>query len=147
MSSGVTHARWGAMYATVMTAGAYSGRIWPEAAIGAWAGLIITPDIDHSATTVEEKRWYKIARPLGVAWQAFWCPYSTAMKHGGVSHWPVIGTLTRVAYLALAASVVCALAGLPPLVWVRWVEPVTFSRFFAGWAGSDVLHAVLDATD
>ena len=37
--------------------------------------------------------------PINRAWYYIWHPYGLLMTHRGVSHWPLIGTLTRVLYI------------------------------------------------
>jgi uncharacterized metal-binding protein len=88
---------------------------------GVLAGALITPDLDVQGPT----RAHTIARRsggclFGWLWRLLWMPYSYIIprhRHP-LSHWPVIGTLTRLLYLGLLAWAVLSVAGLPlPLIW------------------------------
>lgn len=73
--------------------------------IGGFLGLLITPDIDHHARTVEEVRFYQLGKVPGVVWEWLWYGYALFVPHRGLSHWPVIGTLSRMLYLAVLLRV------------------------------------------
>ncbi|MDE3048256.1 MAG: DUF2227 family putative metal-binding protein, partial [Verrucomicrobiota bacterium] len=60
-------------------------------------------------------------------------PYSYLFRHRGISHMPVVGTLTRVLWLSLLLWLFCGLT-LPPL----WFA-------LAGLAVADLFHILLDA--
>ena len=94
----------------VAAVGLMGGIIWPVvtvpalvAALGVVAGAILSPDLDQPMITWSEWFIIKLLPPLswipGLLMVAYWLPYSLMMKHRGVSHWPVIGTLTRIAYM------------------------------------------------
>lgn len=40
-----------------------------------------------------------LIRPISFTWYVLWEPYALMLTHRGVSHWPIIGTLTRFGYL------------------------------------------------
>lgn len=42
---------------------------------------------------------YGILAPISTLWFYFWAPYATLLTHRGLSHWPIIGVLTRVYYI------------------------------------------------
>lgn len=90
--------------------GLTGGIIWPVvtapalvAALGVVAGAVLSPDLDQPMITWSEWFVIKLLPPLswipGLLMVGYWLPYSLMMKHRGVSHWPVIGTLTRIAYM------------------------------------------------
>ena len=63
--------------------------------------FLLSPDMDLN-TSDPMKNW-------GVL-RWFWRPYANLFKHRGVSHMPILGTLTRVAYIFLLIYVVFAVA-------------------------------------
>lgn len=112
--------------------------------LGSVVGLICTPDIDHHATTYEEKRMYRINPILGVIWQLYWTPYQLCIPHayGRRSKWshaPVFpGTFIRFIYLLWL-----------PLLWTySQVDTSLFLIFwtsvFVGQSVQDIRHAQLD---
>lgn len=50
--------------------------------------------IAHLAPLLPTLLW-----PINRAWYHFWGPYGALLTHRGVSHWPIIGTYTRVFYI------------------------------------------------
>ena len=44
-------------------------------------------------------------RPISFAWYIIWEPYALLLTHRGISHWPIIGTLTRIWYLSLVCYI------------------------------------------
>ena len=97
---------------------------------GVITGLAITPDHDLAENFSREP---------------FWFLYGYAFKHRGISHWPVIGTMTRAVYLALLV--------VPLFVaWGRWDLVVWFGQskwlpiWLAGLMAADALHWGLDLT-
>jgi uncharacterized metal-binding protein len=61
----------------------------------------------------------------------FWLPYGLAFRHRHIlSHFPVIGTLTRVAYVGV------------PILLIAWRLGVDFSAI-PGWAERIVVYAVI----
>jgi uncharacterized metal-binding protein len=80
-----------------------------------------------------------------------WRPYARLFKHRGVSHMPVVGTLTRIVYLSLIlyvlGTVAESLLGLTlPISMLDlhhfWV-PET-ACVLAGLVGADMIHLVAD---
>lgn len=63
--------------------------------------FLLSPDMDLN-TSDPMKNW-------GVL-RLLWRPYANLFKHRGISHMPILGTLTRVAYILLLVYVVCAVA-------------------------------------
>lgn len=133
---------------------------------GAIMGFLLTPDLDLEGLTEEEKRLRKI--PIfGFLWQWFWYGYAMLFDHRGLSHKPVIGTATRLAYLLLLGVVATLLTlGVSTLLlgvgtlaiddlaimllpWVWLIELVVTTpwvavTFFAVWCMQDFGHLLLD---
>ena len=42
-----------------------------------------------------------IMYPINRVWYFLWEPYAILLTHRGISHWPILGTLTRVCYLSI----------------------------------------------
>jgi uncharacterized metal-binding protein len=97
---------------------------------GILTGVVITPDMDLAENFSGEPFWYL---------------YGRLFKHRGVSHWPVVGTLTRIAYTAVF---------LVPFIWLFgygwWLVLQIRTGFFfvwlAGLSAADTLHYLLDIT-
>lgn len=59
-----------------------------------FGGLYLSPDLDIEYTNPNcIKRW----RAIGLAW--VWLPYRHLFRHRGISHWAIIGTAIRLAWL------------------------------------------------
>lgn len=80
-----------------------------------------------------------------------WRPYARLFKHRGVSHTPVVGTLTRIVYLSLILFILATVGEslLGPMLPISihgmhhfWV-PET-ACVLAGLVGADVIHLVAD---
>lgn len=143
MPSGRTHAFVAVPIAVTLTGVAVGASLLVSpvcvgVGLGAWAGLLVTPDIDHHYVTHEEQR---IARHMGCVvgwlWRMYWWPYESLNAHRGASHtWPR-GTLERFVYLCwplLIASLWLQVAE----VWLFWLCVV------AGWSVQDIAHIALD---
>ena len=118
------------------------------------------PDLDHDSLTRTETRIRRIpvlGRPLHLLFVAFWYPYARMSKHRGPSHWPVVGTLSRLGYIIVMLVLLNAvgrwiLFGTPKhwadpllslLVWgVR--NPVRAGAWMAGECLADLLHSLAD---
>lgn len=100
--------------------------------VGLTIGLLVTPDLDMKQITLEERRAMRVP-VLGRLWVMLWWPYAALIPHRSpISHWPVIGTLLRAAWLGLIVTGVSwlirsqgvtidpALLGLLPFVLVAW---------------------------
>ena len=80
------------------------------ASAGCLSGVLISPDLDMANRTVSETvviRWLGV---LGYLWMVLWKPYACLHKHRGISHVPLIGTLTRVGYLAVCYVIIHCVA-------------------------------------
>jgi uncharacterized metal-binding protein len=146
-----------------------------EYAIGALVGIMLTPDLDVDAGNIanqiirekiggkpsarqKDKPWFIVRRGVawivGKAWDGLWHFYRKSVKHGSpLSHFPVISTLFRLAYLFLLLIVLpyFALAVFVPGAWdigveIRWWIDlaVRHHQVILGLIGSDVIHWGLD---
>jgi uncharacterized metal-binding protein len=109
-------------------------------ALGCLAGLVISPDLDLRGISYAEWVWTRI--PLigwlltGI-WFTYWLVYPKLVRrHRGISHVPVIGTLTRVAYLAPLVTVIGYWAGVSPTLELA----VVLGSGVIGLAISDLGH-------
>lgn len=127
------------------------------AALGTALGLIIDPDMDCNSTLAQmnASRWrmMQLWRPVGYLWFALWYPYGVSFSHRGVSHTPIIGTATRLLYLAIFPSmlaVILAAAGVdvasPLAAAADWVARHNnyFIVAIIGLSLSDIIHWVMD---
>jgi len=64
--------------------------------LGMLIGGLVTPDYDLEVIVTKEM--IKKVPMIGKLWCAYWKPYAENFTHRGVSHDPVIGTLTRAIY-------------------------------------------------
>lgn len=110
-----------------------------------FSSLLLSPDLDlrHNAA---RRRWGL----LGFVW----LPYTKIFKHRGVSHSLLLGTLTRLGYLALLA-VIAALALSYFNVWTISVTQLPWTKLDLWLAGillaglwlPNILHALVDRLD
>ena len=120
------------------------------ASCGAWAGVVLSPDLDTKAS-IPRGRW----RAVGLGW--LWRPYCYYIPHRSVlSHGPIVGTVLRVVYaygclyaLAQAVTLALGVAGYEVFVPALSAESVplffTFlASAFSGLAMADVVHWILD---
>ena len=74
--------------------------------IGVLYSIVISPDSDVDSGFIG---YYYIRRVFGKIgdwyWSNLWKPYAKNFKHRGVSHIPVVGTLTRLIYVLVPVSV------------------------------------------
>ena len=152
MASGKIHIT-GTLLLTPLTAGLawhLTGGDVPTtvlASAGCLSGVLISPDLDMANRTISETvviRWLGV---LGYLWMVLWKPYACLHKHRGISHVPLIGTLTRVVYLAVCYVLLHCVARefyqLDLLAWPQqyWQHGLVL---FAGLTISDVGHWALD---
>jgi uncharacterized metal-binding protein len=93
-----------------------------------FSSLLLSPDLDLARSDAS-RRW-GIARVL-------WLPYARLFRHRRTSHRPVLGPVSRIAYLALLVAAAGALA--------QWVRGGRLGFAWPGWrlAGSVVLGLYL----
>lgn len=68
-----------------------------------FGGLFLSPDLDTNSLPLKRWGWLKY----------IWYPYRDAVPHRGISHTPIVGTSTRLLYLAGILS-----AGLWGMGWL-----------------------------
>lgn len=93
----------------------------PEAGLvtaGVLAGLLVHPDLDQSR-------------------QPYWSLYARLRRHRGLSHWPVVGTLERAAWLLGPVALALWWAGAGP----RWELA---GLWLLGLGLADLLHGAMD---
>ena len=118
------------------------------AALGCLLGLLIDPDLDQEMIT--RSRWRIIKVPvvgilLGSLWVGLWLPYALMMPHRKLSHVPILGTMTRLAYLAIFVVVLGVLSYFGVIPWIPWhylsqVDPVLLIYGIGGLCISDIGH-------
>lgn len=64
--------------------------------VGVLATLAIDPDLDVNGWGGGKLRLRKLWKPLGWIHRTYFYPYEVFFRHRGISHWPVVGTLTRI---------------------------------------------------
>ena len=117
----------GSVYALSATWG-YSPQEQMLTVSGILTGVVITPDMDLAENFSGEPFWYL---------------YGRLFKHRGISHWPVIGTLTRMIYMAIFL-----VPALFAFGWGWWLIVQLQGKWFYIWAvglmAADALHYGLD---
>ena len=102
---------------------------------GVLSGWALDPDLDWNGWAGGKWRLRKLWRPLGWAWRTLFFPYEIFTTHRGISHWSVIGTLTRLLYLSPLLAVWAKFGTVPWAVVGLWA---------LGLVLSDLLHVVMD---
>jgi uncharacterized metal-binding protein len=97
--------------------------------------IIVSPDLDQESISYVEWRIVRYTLGLGFLWLLYWWPYSRLIPHRHISHWPILGTLTRILYLA-PAWYGGWLLGVRPASWVVWAA--------LGLTASDLVHWLRD---
>lgn len=120
----------------------YGWRVGLATALGCAAGVFLSPDLDMEQRTVSETLLYRLHPLVGFPFRAFWFPYAKLFTHRGVSHWPLVGTVTRLAYIAVWAAAVW-LVVRQPVIPPFWEWPETWGAV-VGLCISDVAHWVCD---
>lgn len=111
------------------------------AAIGAFSGLVVEPDLDQDAQAAPLSTMRETGGDgLANLWRIYWSPYARLLPHRCFwSHAPVVGTLGRILYLLPLWGPVCFL----------WTKLFGFpaGQLFAltvGLCWTDALHYVMD---
>ena len=119
------------------------------AGVGCFCGIFISPDLDMRQRTVSETTLLRWSLGIGYIWIVLWYPYAVLFRHRGISHMPMVGTVTRVLYLLVIAlliqHIVHSSLDSQWSAW-NWVEQNqrSLAIFIAGLAISDLGHWVLD---
>ena len=126
-----------------------------EYAAGALVGIMLTPDLDvdggYIGNTIIRN---KFGRWVEKGWDVFWYPYRKSLKHGSpLSHFPVVSSVLRLAYLFLFLLVIpyFILGFILPSAWNMgmeihwWVALIArHYKIVLGLIGSDIIHWTLD---
>lgn len=144
MASGRQHATAGAVLCLPVGTAVWLTTNRPEwgllAAAGCLAGVAVHPDLDQEGVDSSEYAIIKWTLGVGFVWTALWYPYARLLRHRSFwSHFPLVGTLGRLAYLYVAvwlASRVFKFA-LPSM-------GVEFVIVGIGLCVSDTAHFVMD---
>lgn len=104
--------------------------------------VLIGPDLDVDEGNISIDYMRRIFPPLVFVWQVLWFPYAKIMRHRGISHFPVIGTFSRIAYILLIVWGIQAILRQPLFVpdlanMGNWI-------IFGGMAFSDLFHWISD---
>lgn len=157
MSSGKAHARASKALAPIAALGTagfcqLAGDYLPGSALAGLGALlgcgivgqILGPDLDQKSVTANEQyvlRRLGILAPLGWAFVAYFSIYAWALPHRHpFSHFPVMGTAGRLAYLLWGPLWLIMSRDIPVPVWAA----VLFVGMVAGLAVSDTAHYVMD---
>jgi uncharacterized metal-binding protein len=111
--------------------------------IGALLGILISPDLDLMETgNYSMVILGKASHFLAKIWRLFWWPYAKLSHHRGFSHWPIIGTILRVAYMILWSWIIMLI--ISPLG-LRWtLNYSVLMPIVLGLVLSDFVHTLLD---
>ncbi len=106
-------------------------------ALGAISSLMLSSDLDQPYSMAR----LRLTRRFGIL-ARMWCTvYDRLFRHRGLSHTPVIGTLTRLAWLALPLAILAFLCYLSPPP-IEWWRPIIW--WVGGLMLADTLHAAMD---
>lgn len=136
MANGIAHAKTATIAATVITVGSVALAVvyGPDAfacAAGAWAAIIVEPDLDSHIVTTSERTIMRFNRVLGFLWICYWYPYQRMFRHRSFwSHMPGVSTAIRLLYVGWLPMLL-----FPHPAWV-WV--------WLGMTLNDMVHATLD---
>jgi uncharacterized metal-binding protein len=155
MSAGKVHVQ----ASVLMAAGFFVGTLFTrdvsdiEYSIGAMVGALITPDLDVDKAYIGDKyilkRFGKVPHSV---WRACWHFYRRSIKHGSeLSHFPVVGTVFRLAYLfffaiVLPSYLMAFFFGIDPAAEVAWWfgKVCQHWKIVVGLTASDTHHYFMD---
>lgn len=101
---------------------------WFGVAAGAFAGLLLSPDLDVDGGNISDYFIRDVHSVLEFIWDVWWYVYRRVVGHRSFfSHFPVVGTVIRVLYFFPAFF---AIKAYPPL--------------FLGLLVADVIHFLMD---
>jgi len=116
--------------------------------IGHAMGIIIGPDLDLRTRTRAERHLQRIALltwPLLIMSTLYAIVFGSGrwpFTHRGISHWPVIGTLTRWLWFGSPVALLLIVTGNETALTSAW--PALFWAFL-GNCLSDLVHIIADA--
>lgn len=93
--------------------GSFPCGVTPVNALYKFFKTLLTPILGSHGQWLAHALTFKPAFLVAKIWNAFWIPYAFIFTHRGLSHWPIIGTLTRIWYVYYAATFVMKAFGLP----------------------------------
>ena len=148
MSSGVAHARATAVLTpiTAVTVAYYTESLFLAslAAAGCACGIILSPDLDLEQTTRSERVLLNKSPLLGKLFKIYWYPYGVFIPHrSAISHFPVVGTLSRVAYLLIIPALLAYQHDKVPQL-IEWVMSDITLFLVLGLIVSDTAHTLMD---
>ncbi len=119
------------------------------ATAGCLSGIFISPDLDMPTRTVSESTLLRWSWGVGYIWIFLWYPYAVFFKHRGISHCPLVGTCTRLVYLAGLAFLLQEVLRQSMEVdgqLIIWLQDhyLPLVIFAAGLAISDIGHWIMD---
>lgn len=129
MSSGLWHNRATVASTVICTTLAfpYEPMIALCVTIGGLSGILLTPDLDQPTLNRVENQLLKnkslLLRLFGFAYVGFFSPYAYMFSHRSFwTHWPIIGTLGRLFYIALIFGIIRLLATPIDYVILLWQQ-------------------------
>lgn len=154
MPDGKTHAGFTVLLGITVSAVGMNVSMAPDIntvlTVGILSGVIITPDLDLQTGCISQSLVRKHAGCIiGTAWSMLWYPYAAIVHHRSwLSHAPFIGTVLRLAYLALMAWIVTVILS-------RFGVHIPFINEIPGWlpwyagglALSDLVHIIMDKAE
>jgi uncharacterized metal-binding protein len=160
MADGKTHSRAGVIFigatsvlSTVYIRHAVNNEFALSLMAGSILGWLMPPDLDLPNRTHDEHRIMNLNPILGRLWVGFWASYGQVFGHRGISHWPIIGTLTRILWLfrhLILFVVFLALLETANYIDINVdflnIEPNLYvlGGILIGWIGQDLVHLALD---
>lgn len=121
--------------------------------VGSILGWLMPPDLDLPQRTYDEHRIINLNPIAGTIWVGFWASYGQVFKHRGISHTPVIGTLTRVFWLFrhmiayIFVTIILSWTGLLTIsdeINLPSISTSILLGIFLGWVFQDFIHLSLD---
>lgn len=117
MSSGLWHNRATITATTICTLLAlpYEPTIALCVAIGGLSGILLTPDLDQPTLNRVENQLIKnkslLLRLVGYVYVTFFSAYAYMFGHRSFwTHWPIVGTVGRLLYIAIVFGIIRLLA-------------------------------------
>lgn len=120
----------------------YSPSAATYCAVGALAGILISPDADLCPNVTYHYVRKYAGLPAWALWTVIWKPYSFLPHRGFISHAPIVSTVIRLLYLWLWIWPVWHYLELPYPVFT-----VNAGWWLLGLGLADFCHAILDALD
>src|ERR1044072_3589381 len=101
MSSGCVHQKASVILATGFVLGSLAFGSGIEYATGALVGIMLNPDLDvDNGYICNHIMRNRIGKWASKVWDALWYFYRKSLKHGSeLSHFPIVSTIFRLAYL------------------------------------------------